>query len=414
MPPGASGHVLNPVTWPGWPWESGWVPQWDPQQPSDLGQRVGLVYACIERVSSALSAMPLAISKDSLPQTPRPWLTNPDPQVYTHVGDAVTEMVWSLLTTGNAWLLPTAVYDDGYPQAWRVLDPGMVRWEQGWEWAPDQPMPWPYVVWDAEQVMYVPNRYTGKGRGGWVLESSSGVQLYDERGVALRYRPGELVHIRLQSRPGRRLGVSPLTAAAASIEAVAGYQAMAGKLGARSGLPVQGILSTDQDIPEQTAERYKQKWQARGDGDVAVLGSGLRFDSLSLSPRDLALLELREFDGRAIAAAFGVPPFMVNLAAAGDLTYSTTQGMMDYFWRQTLKPLAVNIGRALGTMLPGRSAVLFEADEYTRGTQSEHFTSLVAASGGPVLTREEARIRLNLPPVGDADQVLAVVSGGVA
>jgi phage portal protein BeeE len=145
------------------------------------------------------------------------------------------------------------------------------------------------------------------------------------------------------------------------------------------------------------------------------MGAGLKYQSLTLNPRDLALLELREFDGRQIAAAFGVPPFMVNLAAAGDLTYSTTQGMMDYFWRQTLRPMAINIGRALGTMLPGRATVLFGADEYTRGTKSEHVHMLVEGSGGPVFTRDEARVELNLSPLGsdEASAVLATVTGGV-
>jgi HK97 family phage portal protein len=208
--------------------------------------------------------------------------------------------------------------------------------------------------------------------------------------------------------------VAPLAAAAENLEAAASYERIAFKLARNSGIPSQGILSTDQDIPEASAKRYKEKWQARGDGEVAVLGAGLKYQALTLNPRDLALLELREFDGRAIAATFGVPPFMVNLAAAGDLTYSTTQGMMDYFWRQTLRPMAVNIGRALGTMLPGRATVLFDADEYTRGTAAETIQTLVEASGGPIIDTDEARALLNMTPRGvdAATSLLAQITGG--
>jgi HK97 family phage portal protein len=350
------------------------VPRWDPQSPW-LVERISLVYSCIDRVSTALTAMPMRVSKDSQPQLPPAWLKNPQPERYTHSGEAVDEIVWSLLMRGNAFLWTPAEWRgaDGYPLAWVVLDPDRLTWD------PD-------------------NR-------GWRATMTAGERIIDR---------ADVVHIRHRSRPGQRLGVAPLAAAADNLEAAASYERIAFKLARNSGIPTQGILSTDQDIPVATAQRYKDTWQARGDGDVAVLGAGLKYQSLTLNPRDLALLELREFDGRQIAAAFGVPPFMVNLAAAGDLTYSTTQGMMDYFWRQTLRPMASNIGRALGTMLPGRSTVLFDADEYTRGTISEHIHTLVEAAGGPIIDVDEARSNLNLAPRGldPATTLLAQVTGG--
>lgn len=375
MPPGQPGHVANPVTWSGWPWSDGWVPRWDPQSPW-LVERISLVYSCIDRVATALTAMPIRVSKDSQPQLPPTWLKNPQPERYTHMGEAVDEIVWSLLMRGNAflWSPPEWRGADNYPLAWMVLDPDRIAWDR-------------------------------EGGRGWRATFTTGDQILDRSHV---------VHIRHRSRPGQRLGVAPLAAAAENLEAAASYERIAFKLARNSGIPSQGILSTDQDIPEASAKRYKEKWQARGDGEVAVLGAGLKYQALTLNPRDLALLELREFDGRAIAATFGVPPFMVNLAAAGDLTYSTTQGMMDYFWRQTLRPMAVNIGRALGTMLPGRSTVLFDADEYTRGTAAETIQTLVEASGGPIIDTDEARALLNMSPRGvdAATSLLAQITGG--
>jgi len=375
MPPGRTGHVTNPVTWSGWPWRDGWVPQWDPQSGLELG-RASVVYSCVDRVSSALSSMPLRMSRDSTPLPPDPWITNPAPDHYTHIGEAVDEIVWSLLLRGNAYLYPLARYADGYPAQWVVLNPDRVAFDEALQ--------------------------------EWTVQT--------DLGEPLRHRLGQLLHIRHRVRPGRRLGLSPLDAAAANIANVAGYEATAAKLANRSGLPTQGILATDQEITEDTAERYKHKWQARDPGDVAVLGSGLRYESLSLSPRDLALLELREFDGRAIATAFGVPPFMVNLAAAGDLTYSTVQGQMDYFWRATLRPLSVNIGRALGTWLPGRQTVVFDADAYIRPEMPARITAYAEAIAAGVLTVDEARALENLAPLGglagiDQAALLAEVTG---
>lgn len=356
--PSTRATVLAPDPWPGWPaeWGTSWV------APTYLTERIAVVYACVERVASALSAMPMQVSKDSMPQEPQPWLTNPDPDYYTHSGDAVTEIVWSLLMRGNAYLWATALYapdknGNQLPQKWVVLNPDTPKWEP----APDDP------------------------RGLWRID---GTVIDQDR----------LTHIRHLNRPGQRLGLAPLDAAAVNLQAVADFERVASKLARNSGLPTQGMLHTEQDLTEATALRYKERWQTRGDGEVAVLGSGLRYESLALNPRDLALLELREFDGRQIATVFGVPPFMINLAMAGDLTYSTTQGMMDFFWRQTLRPMASNIGRALGTLLPGRSTVVFNADEYTRGTYSEHLQTLVTAAGGPIIDANEARATIGLSP----------------
>lgn len=353
--------VLYPDDWPGWPTE--WGTSWNGQ--TVVNERVAIVYACVERVANALASMDLHVSKDGQPTDETPtWLINPNELVYTHVGDAITEIVWSLLMRGNAYLFATALGANDYPLAWVVLNPDIVSWEPR----------------DASDV------------DGWRVDGQ-------------RQPADRIVHIRHMNRPGQRLGLSPLDAAAGNLLAVADYERLGGKLARTSGIPTQGILTTDQDITETVAQRYKARWQARGDGDVAVLGSGLKYESLTLNPRDLALLELREFDGRAVATVFGVPPFMVNLGMAGDLTYSTTQGMMDFFWRQTLRPMATNIGRALGTMLPNNArTVVFDADEFTRGTQTEHMTMLVAATGRPILDVNEARASIGLAPLSLPDQ----------
>lgn len=344
----SDGMVITPSAWAGWPAE--WATSWSSP---GLTEKIAVVFACVERVASALASMPLQVSKDSLPMDPPSWMTNPEPEVYTHIGDAITEVVWSLLMRGNTYIVPTARAADGYPLRWAVVDPDQVHWKDD------------------------PRRWEINGRA---------------------YQPGDVLHIRHLNRPGQRLGLAPLDAASVNLMAVADFERVASKLARDSGLPTQGILHTDQDIVESTAIRYKDTWQARGDGEIAVLGSGLRYESLTLNPRDLALLELREFDGRQIATVFGVPPFMINLAMAGDLTYSTTQGQMDFFWRQTLRPMAYNIGRALGTLLPGRSTVVFNADEYTRGTYSEHVQTLVNAVGGPIVDVNEARATIGLSP----------------
>lgn len=363
--PSTRATVLAPDKWAGWPAE--WGTAWGLS--ATLTEKVAIVYTCVERISSALASMPLQVSRDGTPGQDAPgWLKNPQPDTYTHIGDAVTEIVWSLLMRGNAYIFVTAETPGMEssslvrPEEWVVLNPDKVRW-------------------DGERRLWL-NADTGEP-----------------------FPRGRMLHIKHQSRPGHRLGVAPLDAAAINLAAVADYERVASKIARNSGVPTQGMLHTDQEIGETTATRYKEKWQTRGDGEIAVLGSGLRYESLTLNPRDLALLELREFDGRQISAAFGVPPFMVNLGMAGDLTYATTQGMFDFFNRQTVRPISYNIGRSLGTMLPSNATtVIFNSDSYTRGSQTEHMGMLSQGVDSGILDVNEARATIGYPPISVVEQ----------
>jgi HK97 family phage portal protein len=375
---GAGGpwHVSHPVDWAGWPWHNaGWVPWWDGTAPGN--ERVAVVYSCVDRVASALSSMPLVETKDSMPQLPRQWMRNPNPQRYTHIGEAIDEVVWSLLLRGNAYLYVTARYaDDGYPAEWVVLDPAQVQWEHDYQW------------WDDY-------RQVG-GRGGYRIDFAE---------PEYQYRTGDarrdnLLHLRHRSKPGSPMGVSPLEAAFNNMASLEDMERLAGKLARHSGLPTQGLLTTDQDITEATAQRWKEKWQTRGDGDVAVLGAGLRYESLTLNPKDLAMLELREFDSRTIAGVFGVPPNMVGVAAADGLTYSTVQGNADGFWRNTLRPIASNIGRGLSRWLPAYHHVMFDADDYTQPQFADRMQAYATALGADIFDLDEIRAREQLPPRG--------------
>ena len=92
--------------------------------------------------------------------------------------------------------------------------------------------------------------------------------------------------------------------------------------------------------------------------------------------------------------------FQQRSAAADGLTYSTVQGNADGFWRSTLRPIATNIGRALGTWLPGRRTVQFDADDYTQPQFAERMQAYATALGAGVYDVDEVRARESLPPVG--------------
>ena len=80
----------------------------------------------------------------------------------------------------------------------------------------------------------------------------------------------------------------------------------------------------------------KAQWINRVGGlsEPAVLPPDLDFQELAFSPKDLTLLETREWDAKQIAAAFGVPAPLLNMTLAGGLTYQNPSAS-SIWWRSS-------------------------------------------------------------------------------
>jgi len=106
-------------------------------------------------------------------------------------------------------------------------------------------------------------------------------------------------------------GVSPIRAAREGL----GLALAAEEFGARffgNGALATGILQTDQFLDQDTAARLKELWRQGGSGldtahDIRVMGSGAKFNQLSIPNDDAQFLETREFQVTEIARWSGSP-----------------------------------------------------------------------------------------------------------
>lgn len=110
-------------------------------------------------------------------------------------------------------------------------------------------------------------------------------------------------------------GVSPIRAARQGIALGLAAEEFAGNLYANGSLAT-GILQTDQRIDEDESKRLKKLWKLSGTGmdsahDIKVMGSGAKFQQLTINPEDAQFLETREFQITEIARWFGLPPHML-------------------------------------------------------------------------------------------------------
>src|SRR6185436_13215577 len=126
-------------------------------------------------------------------------------------------------------------------------------------------------------------------------------------------------------------------------------------------------------------------------GAPAVIPPDITFTQFSFNPKDLLLLESREWDSKQIAAAFGVPAFMLNMDQGGGLNYSNPEMLFDTWWRTELYPVARRVESALSVWLPRGNWVEFDPTVLLRPdlkSLSEVWLALLAAN---VVTVDETR-----------------------
>jgi HK97 family phage portal protein len=129
----------------------------------------------------------------------------------------------------------------------------------------------------------------------------------------------DIIHHRLPLLPGYPLiGVTPIFAAAASSAVGLKILQNSQQFFANASRP-SGMLVTEQQIPKELAERYKQDWEqayrGEGTGKVALLHGGMKWEPLTITAQDAQLIEQLRWSVEDVARVFGVPPFML-----GDMT----------------------------------------------------------------------------------------------
>ena len=334
-----------------------------------LVERVGTAARCLQLVCQQVAAMPLRYRAGSAGSPPL-WVSNPDPVWFPNgIADATFAAVASVYGWGDAFLLVTDRYETGYPRAWTVLDPSRVA---------------------------VDAHPEGQGRtyriGQVDLDPSDVLQISRDPNGNLR-------------------GTSALQAYSTNVQAAYSAESFARDFYQQGGVPW-AVLTSSRRLDADQAAALQAQWSSRvglRGGAPAVLPPDVAFQQFSFSPRDLLLLESREWDAKQIAAAFGVPAFMLNMEQAGGLNYSNPEMLFDTWWRTELYPTARRIEAALSVWLPRGSWVEFDPSILLRPdlkTASEVWLALLDAQ---VVTQDEVRAAvLDLPPLaqGEALQMI--------
>jgi HK97 family phage portal protein len=221
--------------------------------------------------------------------------------------------------------------------------------------------------------------------------------------------PADLWHVRAYSFPGSVLGLSPIEYARQTI----GLGLAAEKFGAQffgeSAIP-SGVLTSDQDIKQEKADQLKARWRERHQGhrDIAVLGSGAKFQPITVRPDESQFLETTKANVASVARMYGVPPEMIAAESGNSLTYANVEQRGLDFLTYSVRPWLVRLETAISGLLPSTQAVRFNPDALVRVALLDRYTAHRVGIEAGFLTRNEARELENRQPLPD-DQL-----GGVA
>ena len=320
------------------------------------------VFRAVQILETSIAGLPLRQLRDGVEIVPQlPIISRPDPN--RHRSEFVRLTVGDMVVRGEAfWLKLRGL--DGTVKGLRVLPASLVSIT---DLSGDPANPW-------KQYGYMGNVY----------------------------RDEDILHLPFVSIPGRLHGLGPVEAGRAEIN---------GAMDARDAKamwfdePAQpsGILSTDKMINDEIATNTKQRFEKNMKG-VKVIGGGMTYTPLLLSPSDMQYLETQKFDTTLLSRLFGIPPKLMLAESGSSLTYSNVEQEWSQFADFTLNAYVQPMKDALSMVIPRGQTIDFGWDSFRRSdTKTRMETYKIAIEAG-VMTVDEARSRENMPPLGGSQE----------
>lgn len=220
----------------------------------------------------------------------------------------------------------------------------------------------------------------------------------------------EIIHDRMVCLFHPLVGVSPIFACGLAATQALKIQQNSAKFFENMSQPG-GVLTAPGQIGDETAERIKKHWEnnyaGNNSGKVAVLGDGLEYKAMAVNAVDAQLVEQLKMSAEQVCSVFHVPAYMVGAAPAP--AYNNIEALNQQYYSQCLQALIESLEACLDEGLglvdvPGKTlGTEFELDDLLRMDQSTLADALVKLVGGSISTPNEARKRMNQPPLAGGD-----------
>lgn len=229
------------------------------------------------------------------------------------------------------------------------------------------------------------------------------------------YTKNEVVHIKLWSKISTYdyLGEGPLQRHQSVIRSAIDLHNYADNWFRTAAVPT-GTLTTTEFLSEDIAKANKDAFvKSQQERSVAVLSSGLKYDSIALSPEDAQFLENQKYITRQIANMFGVPTLYMGMGIEGQgMTYVNGNEDRAKLYDDALQQYIVRIEQAITDLLPRGQYAEFNLTEFLRPNQLARYQAYAIGLDKQFLTVDEVRAFESLPmlgstPTSETDQPIA-------
>lgn len=314
---------------------------------------VAAVTACIGLRAGAFAQLPLKAYRDvnGMPQQ-----LDPQPELLRSPSDLVVPSAWKIQMSisrdlwGFALGQVTAWDAAMYPRRTEWVDPAMVRPEfdgRSLMWRIDG------QLYDSSLFVYVPSR--------WVL-------------------------------PGTPIGMAPL--AHSGLVELAKRAQDFGRDWFRNGAVPSSIIYSDKELSDTQSEsllqRISERWRER---KPAVLGSGLKYEKVSIPANESQFLETVRQVSADIATSFNMPPEKIGAAISGQsVTYANREQNQQQYLVDSINPDLVVIQESLDRYSPRPQYCKFSTGAFLRSDLLTRYQSYQIGISNRFLTPNEARL----------------------
>lgn len=178
----------------------------------------------------------------------------------------------------------------------------------------------------------------------------------------------------------------------------------------KNGAKISGILSAPGSISDEVAKRMKAHWDEKFSGEnagkVAVLGDGLKYETMQMTNLDAQVVEHLGISAEMICSTYHVPRYMAGVGP--DPSFNNIETLIVQYYSQCLQsPIeSFELLMKQALELAPNERIHCDLDTLMRMDQSTLIKALRDAKEASLIGISEGRSKLNLKPVQGGDEPL--------